>query len=174
MFINDEDFKWVSRNNRRIESIFNRLHSRSYLNVMRNLNHKWDFSRQRFTKRSLQRDILTAFLFFTKERTRLRSIDIMIFDSNKHTITFFIRRFNHIAKIEDERLVLRILLMCLVEERTMKWYNELFNIVRIEINQSLIIWEDELLREFRFNRFNFLKKAKRLTFRFENSTITLN
>jgi hypothetical protein len=35
------------------------------------------------------------------------------------------------------------------------------------MNQSTLIWEDELLREYRSNRFEFLKKTKKLFFEFD-------
>lgn len=76
----------------------------------------------------------------------------MMYDPEKTAITFFIRRFRHIANIEGERPVLRVLPMCL-EGDAVEWHNSLSDVVLQDMNTSLAVWEDELLREFRPNRF---------------------
>jgi hypothetical protein len=98
---------------------------------------------------------------------KLRAHDVMTFDSEEHTAAFFIRRFQHIAEIEGDAAVLRVLLMCL-KGAALEWHNSLSSVVRHEMNQNLWAWEDELLREYRPNRFESLKKVKDLIFRFED------
>jgi uncharacterized short protein YbdD (DUF466 family) len=92
----------------------------------------------------------------------------MLFNLKKHSIAFFIKRFQHIAKLEEFDSVLRVLSMCFFES-ILEWHNFLFRIIRQEMNQNLNIWKDEFFREFRSNKFASLKKAKKLIFRFDES-----
>ena len=62
--------------------------------------------------------------------------------------------------------------MCL-EGDALEWHNGLSTRVRQEMNHSLAVWEDELLREYRPNRFESLKNAERMKFRFDDSSVTL-
>ena len=103
----------------------------------------------------------------------LRPADVMMFDPQKQTAAFFIRRFRHIAEIEGSEPVLRVLPMCL-EGDALEWHNGLSTRVRQEMNHSLAIWEDELLREYRPNRFESLKNAEKMRFRFDDSSMTLS
>jgi hypothetical protein len=48
-----------------------------------------------------------------KRSVKFRSQDVMLFDFEKQSVAFFIRRFQHIVELEDEFFVLRVLLMCL-------------------------------------------------------------
>ena len=45
----------------------------------------------------------------------LRSQDVMMYDSNKHFVEFFIRRFQQITVIEKSRVVFRVFSLCLNE-----------------------------------------------------------
>jgi hypothetical protein len=101
-----------------------------------------------------------------KRPVKLRPQDVMLFDPEEQSAAFFIRRFQHIAELEDESSVLRVLPMCL-KDFALEWHNSLSAIVRHEMNQSTRVWEDELLREYRPNRFESLKKAEALKFRFD-------
>ena len=103
----------------------------------------------------------------------LRLGDIMMFDPQKQTAAFFIRRFRHIAEIEGDVAELRVLPMCL-EGDTLEWHNGLLARVRMEMNHDLAIWEDELLREYRPNRFELMKKVEKMTFRFDDSSVSLS
>lgn len=103
----------------------------------------------------------------------LRPADVMMFDPNKQSAAFFIRRFQHIAELEGNDPVLRVLPMCL-EGDALEWHNGLSARVRQEMNGSLAIWEDELLREYRPNRFESLKKAENMKFRFDDATLTIS
>jgi hypothetical protein len=101
-------------------------------------------------------------------RIKLRFTNIMLFNSEKHSIAFFIRRFQHIAELEELDSVLRVLSMCFFES-VLEWHNFLSRVIRQEMNQNLNIWKNEFLREFRSNKFASLKKAKKLIFRFDES-----
>ena len=103
----------------------------------------------------------------------LRPNEIMMFDPQKQSAAFFIRRFRHIAELEGSGPVLRILPMCL-ENDALEWHNGLSSRVRQEMNHDLSVWEDELLREYRPNRFESLKKAENMRFRFDDSSTTLS
>ncbi len=72
-----------------------------------NLTHDYDYE-----SRFLQKNFKDFELI---KSVRLRSSDVMIFNSKKHFAVFFIRRFQHIAKLEKQKSILRVLLMCLVE-----------------------------------------------------------
>ena len=97
----------------------------------------------------------------------------MIWDFTKQIVDFFIRRFYHIVELENTRIVLRILFMCLKND-ALDWHNDLSIKVRFEMNSNLTIWKDELFREFRLNRFEFMKKTKKMTFRFDDKNLTLS
>jgi hypothetical protein len=117
------------------------------------------------------------FRFFSQNsrnqiRIKLRFTNIMLFNSKKHSISFFIKRFQHIAKFEELDSVLRVLSMCLFVS-VLEWHNSLFRIIRQEMNQNLDIWKNELLREFKSNKFASLKKTKKLIFCFDES-LTIN
>ena len=111
---------------------------------------------------------------YPREKPRnLRPADVMMFDPKKQSAAFFIRRFLQIAELEGSGPVLRVLPMCL-EGDALEWHNGLSARVRREMNQSLAIWEDELLREYRPNRFESMKTAEKMKFRFDDSSITLS
>ena len=60
--------------------------------------------------------------------------------------------------------------MCL-EGDALEWHNELSTRVRQEMSNDLAVWEDELLREYRFES---LKNAEKMKFRFDDSSTTLS
>ena len=97
----------------------------------------------------------------------------MIWNLTKQIVDFFIKRFYHIVELESTRIVLRILSMCLKSD-ALDWHNDLSIKIRSEMNSNLTIWKDELLREFRLNRFEFMKKTKKMTFRFDDKNLTLS
>ena len=92
----------------------------------------------------------------------------MKFDSKINSTAFFIRRFKKIANIKKEQAMFWIFFMCL-KSSTLEWHINLFLEIRVEMNVDFKIWKDKLLREYRFNRFKFLKKTKNLNFRFDES-----
>ncbi len=72
-----------------------------------NLTHDYDYESRFFQKNFKNFEFIKS--------VRLRSNDVMIFNSKKHFAIFFIRRFQHIAKLEKQKSIFRVLLMCLVE-----------------------------------------------------------
>ena len=94
----------------------------------------------------------------------------MMYDSTKQTVKFFIRRFRHIIEFEKHKTILRVFSFCLKND-VLKWHNELFFIVQHEMNQNFVIWKDELLKKYRFDRFEFIRKTQKMTFKFEKNTI---
>ena len=164
LYAHEEDFDWAPRANRRLETLSNRQRSLPAMSRHRGMDRNFN----NFSRDNRDPD-------HPEERPRsLRPSDIMIFDPVKHTVAFFIRRFSHIADIEGERAVLRVLPMCLAEGQAMEWHNSLSDTVRREMNQSLAVWEDELLREFRPNRFESMKKAEKIVFRFDDHSLSLS
>ncbi len=72
-----------------------------------NLIHDYDYESRFFQK-------IFKNLEFIKS-VRLRLNDVVIFNSKKHFAIFFIKRFQHIAKFEKQKSILRVLFMCFVE-----------------------------------------------------------
>lgn len=108
----------------------------------------------------------------SRERS-LKSQNVMIWDFVEHFVKFFIRRFQQITNIEETRAMLKILFMCL-KTNAFEWHNDFFVVMRAKLNENLIVWKDELIREFRFNKFEFLKKTKKMIFRFDDKEQNLN
>ena len=96
-----------------------------------------------------------------------------MFDPQKQSAAFFIRRFRHTAELEGSGPVRRILPMCL-ENDALEWHNGPSSRVRQEMNHDLSVWEDELLRGYHPNGFESLKKAENMKFRFDDSSTTLS
>ena len=194
----DDRMNFVLRENRRLESLFNRP---QLSHVSRNRSHFSELGRNslkdhdrynapRYEDRGYDRphtrnddrgydrpytrndDRIIERVDQPRERP-LRSQDIMIWDSSEHSVRFFIRRFQQIAEIEETRAVLRALSMCLKGD-AFEWHNGLSTLMRSEMNESLAIWKDELLRKFRPNRFESLKKAEKMIFRFDDKKQSLN
>lgn len=63
--------------------------------------------------------------------------------------------------------------MCL-KKIALEWHIDLSYAIRDEMNEDLAIWKDELLREYRLNKFEFLRKTKKMTFRFDDKKQTLS
>lgn len=105
-----------------------------------------------------------------KRTIKLRSQDVMIFDLKEQSVAFFIKRFQHIVELKEEFSVLRVLLMCL-KDFALEWHNSLSVVVRREMNLNIKMWKNELLREYRPNRFESLKKIEALKFRFDKNLI---
>ncbi|KAI9748796.1 MAG: hypothetical protein M4579_007115 [Chaenotheca gracillima] len=99
---------------------------------------------------------------------RLRPSDIMIFDPEKHAVTFFVRRIRQITDLEGEAPVLRTLPMCL-EGRALEWHNGLSEDTLRLMNRSIAAWETELFQEFRPNRTDAAKQAYKLEFSFDKA-----
>ena len=79
----------------------------------------------------------TSAAFGNEDRARaLHSLEMMVFDPDKHAVTFFIPQFHDIAEIDKERAVSRMLPMCLAEGRAMEWHNGLSKAVRQVINHQ--------------------------------------
>ena len=155
--LKDDRFdNFVSREFRRLKSLFNRFQ----LNVLNHYDHHDRFEESSTSIRE------------QRERS-LRSQNVMIWNSTKQTINFFIRRFYHIVELENIKVVLRILFMCFKSD-ILDEHNDLSIKIRFEMNFDLIIWKDELFREFRLNRFEFIKKTKKMTFRFNDKNLTFN
>ena len=162
--------EFVPRENRRLESLSGRRNYASGGNYLRD----YSVDRASIGRRHDRLDYPNPLEFAEERKPRnLRPTDIMMFDPTKHSAAFFIRRFRHIAELEGSGPVLRILPMCL-ERDALEWHNGLSSRVRQEMNQDLSIWEDELLREYRPNRFESLKKAKIIKFRFDDTFMSLS
>jgi hypothetical protein len=112
----DANSTFVSRENRKLQFV--------------NLTHDYDYE-SRFFQKNFRDFKLIKFV-------RLRSSDVMIFNSKKHFAVFFIRRFQHIAKLERQKSILRILFMCFVEI-ALKWHNFLSSTIRQKMNSNLRI-----------------------------------
>jgi hypothetical protein len=107
-------------------------------------------------------------------KSRVRPNDIMVFDPHETKVAFFVRRCQHMAEIEGERAILRVLPMCLKGE-ALEWYTSLSDPVRRQMNGSLAAWETQLLSQYRPNRFDALREAEKLKFRFFRAeTMPLN
>ena len=100
---------------------------------------------------------------------KLKTTKIINFDSAETSVAFFIKKFKHIAK-KKKKAVLQILLMCL-KKSTMKWHNNLFFKIRNKMNRNLIVWKNELFKKYRFNKFDFFEKVKKLKFQFDENLI---
>jgi hypothetical protein len=96
---------------------------------------------------------------------KIRPNDFMIFDPSETKVTFFVRRCQQIAALEGDKAVLRVLPMCLKGE-ALEWYTSLSEPLRREMNEDLSVWETQLLQQYRPNRFDALREAERLQFRF--------
>ena len=72
-------------------------------------------SKEQDFRKTYERSTFNDHLIFDRDSRsiKLRFANIMKFDSKKNFAIFFIRRFYHIAEIEEEQVVLRILSMCL-------------------------------------------------------------
>ncbi len=144
----DANSTFVLRENRKLQFV--------------NLTHDYDYESRFFQKNFRNFEFIKS--------VRFRSSDVMIFNSKKHFAIFFIRSFQHIAKLEKQKSIFRVLLMCFVEI-ALKWHNSLFSMIRQKMNSNLRTWENELLRKFRSNKFVSFKKTKKLIFRFQESLI---
>ena len=111
-----------------------------------------------------------AFEFRFYQSRALRVVDIMMFDSIKHAIDFFIRRFQQISKIENVWAILRVLLMCF-EKNVLKWHNDFFFNIQMKMNADLTMWKNELLKKYRRNRFVSIRKIQQMLFRFDRNLI---
>ena len=103
---------------------------------------------------------------------RLRSIDVMKFDSNIIFVAFFIRRFSQIAFIEKHEAVFRIFSMCF-KKTVFEWHTNLFAKIKQKINYDLKIWKNEFLRKYQSNKHESLNKIMIIIFKF-NEFLTLN
>ena len=51
----------------------------------------------------------------------------------------------------------------------------MFIFIQQKMNDNLIVWKNEFLKKYRFNKFDFLNKTKKMKFNFDNEKIfTLN
>jgi hypothetical protein len=142
----DANSMFVFRENRKLQFV--------------SLTHDYDYESRFFQKNFRKFEFIKS--------VRLRSSDVMIFNSKKHFAVFFIRRFQHIAKFERQRSILRVLLMCFVEI-ALEWHNSLSSTIRQKMNSNLRTWENELFKEFRSNKFvSLLKRRKSWFFVFKN------
>lgn len=107
-----------------------------------------------------------------KRQVRIKISNIMKFNLEETSMAFFIQRTQHIAKIENKKSILIFFSICL-KEFVLKWHISLSAIMRAEMNNDFKIWENEFLKKFRLNKFEFLKKAKKFFFCFDES-FTLN
>jgi hypothetical protein len=144
----DANSTFVLRENRKLQFV--------------SLTHDYDYE-SRFSQKNFK-----DFEFI--KSVRFCSNDVMIFKSKKHFAIFFIKRFQHIAKLERQKSIFRVLFMCFVEI-VLEWHNFLFLAIRQKMNSNLRTWENELFRKFRSNKFVSLKKTKKLIFRFQEFLI---
>ena len=124
-FSRNERLNYVFRKKKRFQSLFN--HS------SQNLHRKSKNYRQFMNDHYSMKKIITF-----RDRI-LRSQDVMMYDSNKHFVEFFIRRFQQITVIEKSRVVFRVFSLCL-NETTFEWHNKLFFFTQQKMNSNLIVW----------------------------------
>ena len=103
---------------------------------------------------------------FQSRESHLRPNDVMLYDPAETNVALFTRRCHQIAEREGERAVLRVLPMCLKGE-VLEWYTSLGAELRIKMNLSLAEWEKQMLQQYRPNRFDALREAEKLKFRFD-------
>ena len=120
--LKDDRFdNFVSKKFRRLKSLFNRFQ----LNTLSHYDHHDRFEESSTSIRE------------QRERS-LRSQNVMIWNSTKQIVDFFIKRFYHIVELENTRVVLRVLFMCFKSD-VLDWHNDLSIKVRFEMNFDLII-----------------------------------
>ena len=105
---------------------------------------------------------------YQTKSVKLKSQKIMKFDFDTDFVVFFIKRFQFITQVKGKAAVLKILFMCL-KNAALKWHINLSKIIRIEMQNDLKIWKNELLRKYRSNQFKFMKKTRNLIFIFDES-----
>ena len=49
----------------------------------------------------------------------------------------------------------------------------MLSFIQLKINDNFVVWENELFRKYRFNRFDSIKKVQQMLFRFDKN-ITFN
>ena len=177
---NDQNFRFVSRDSRRLQTVNQKLNQDSYRSDFycqdhyRSNYYRSDFyyrSRKRDSRRAYDRSAYNHLIYDRNLRSvKLRFADIMKFDSEENFVVFFIRRFYHIAEIEEEQVVLRILFMCL-KKFALKWHISLSTVIRAEMNRDLKVWKNELLREYKSNKFEFPRQTETMKFCFDESLI---
>ena len=75
--------------------------------------HRFRFnSRNRYIKKKRSRRKTEFYYRFVKS-VKLKSFNVMKFDFETISVAFFVKKFQHIAKIEKKKFVFRILSMCL-------------------------------------------------------------
>ena len=62
----------------------------------------------------------------------------------------------------------------MLKKNTFKWHNDLSTLMRSKMNESLIIWKNELLQKFKTNRFKSFKKMKKMIFHFDDKKQSFN
>ena len=143
-----------NRNYKQQESL-NRKYERQKNSFFR--HYKYERNRFRFRRRFPN----------LRSRTKFWFSNIMDFNSKNTFVVFFIKRFQHITKIENENVVFRVFFMCL-KEFALEWHISLSAVVRMEMNHDLRIWKNELFRKYKFNRFEFFKKVESFIFTFDD------
>ena len=172
------DFRWNNRllYERNNSSDYQKKNSlkrreRNFRNYRDNFQHDHDdyffYERKRNFRNSWNNRSI-----YNQRFARLRSIDVMKFDSNITFVAFFIQRFSQIAFTEKHEAVLKILSMCL-KKAAFEWHTNLFAKIRQKMNYDLKIWKNKLLQKYRFNKHEFLNKTMIMTFRFDEF-LTLN
>ena len=106
----------------------------------------------------------------SKRERIFRSQNIMMFDFNKISMKFFIKKFQQIVAIEKTKSILRILFLCM-KTNALKWHNELSSNIQQNMNQNLTIWKNEFFKKYRFNRFESMQKTQKIIFRFDKKFI---
>jgi hypothetical protein len=100
-------------------------------------------------------------------RSKLRPSDVMSWDPAKHSVQFFINRFESVASVEGTEAVLRILPLCLAGD-ALDWHTSLPRHIQSIMNTDMSEWILQLNAEFKKDTGKAHEEAYKLRFRFDN------
>ena len=191
-FFKNDRLNEISRQFRRMKTIFNFFNQRIQFQKLHRQQSKFQhwqskfqqqYSNHRRQSKFQQQSKLSKFQQqYSNQRQQshyqfkffqsriLRVTNVMMFDSIKHSINFFIRCFQQIAKIKDTQSMLRVLSMCL-KKNALKWHNDFSSTIQMKMNVDLTMWKNELLKKYRNNRFDSIRKIHQMIFRFDKDII---
>ncbi|KAI1618920.1 hypothetical protein EDD36DRAFT_480893 [Exophiala viscosa] len=104
---------------------------------------------------------------------RLTPQTIMIWDPEDRSPRFFIDRYHFVATLYSTEEVLRVLPLCLAGD-AIEWHGNLPWSVKQEMNTKMEKWDEQILAEYKPNTGEAYQRARRLRFRFGDSTLSLN
>jgi hypothetical protein len=100
-------------------------------------------------------------------RSKLRPSDVMSWDPAKHSVQFFINRFESVASVEGTEAVLRVLPLCLAGD-ALDWHTSLPRHIQSIMNTDVSEWILQLNAEFKKDTGKAHEEAYKLRFRFDN------